>query len=102
MTGIRQVSRGDYDVRHAYAGQRFQELVWYATDDDQVLGVLVLDKPNKTAKTYSWVVMAEEEDQPGFVGVDLAHSIKDEDEAAAQLQQAMRNQAEILRIRSRI
>jgi hypothetical protein len=94
----RQVAKADYAIGFAgYAPGAYLELAWYASDDDKVLGVLLL---HKKEETHSWVVLAEDEDEgPGFYGTDLAHSIESEEDATAQLQQAMTDQCEIQKIK---
>jgi len=47
-------------------------LIWYATDDDAVLGVVILDLADKD---YSWVVLTENDQGPGFTAIDMGASL---------------------------
>jgi len=63
-----------------------RELEWYATDDDQVIGVVVLDLIDKD---FSWVVMTRNEQGPGFTAVDVEASRPTQEDARAKLHSAM-------------
>jgi hypothetical protein len=65
-----------------------EELSWWATADDRVLGVLIRDKIDDD---YSWVVLTR---RPGevFRAVDFAVSMPSPEAAAAALHAAMRTQ----------
>ena len=45
-----------------------RELMWYATEDDAVLGVVILDLVDKD---YSWVVLTENDQGPGYTATDM-------------------------------
>jgi hypothetical protein len=64
-----------------------RELMWYATDDDAVLGVVILDLVDKD---YSWVVLTENDQGAGFTAIDIGASLLSEDDATAALHDAMR------------
>ena len=65
-----------------------RELMWYASEDDTVLGVAVLDLVDKD---YSWAVLTENDQGPGFSAIDLGTSLPSEDDATAALHDAMRS-----------
>jgi hypothetical protein len=50
---IRQVEKSRFNVPMSGHPRLHRELTWYATDDDAVLGVVILDLVDKD---YSWVV----------------------------------------------
>ena len=52
---IRVVDKKDYDVHKPENYPPFyQELAWYATDDNTVLGVIVYDRLDRD---YDWLVL---------------------------------------------
>jgi hypothetical protein len=65
-----------------------RELAWYASDDNTILGVVILDLVDKD---YSWVVLTENDQCPGFSAIDLGTSLPSEDDATAALHDAMRS-----------
>jgi hypothetical protein len=65
-----------------------RELAWYASDDNTILGVVILDLVDKD---YSWVVLTENDQGPGFSAIDLGTSLPSEDDATAALHDAMRS-----------
>ena len=70
-----------------------KNLEWWATDDERVLGVVILDLVDHD---YSWVKLTtedqgDEDDGHGlYRAVDLGHSLKTETEARNRLFAAMK------------
>jgi hypothetical protein len=64
-----------------------RELMWYATDDDAVIGVVILDLVDKD---FSWVVLTENGQGLGFTAIDLGTSHPTEEDATAALHEAIR------------
>jgi len=62
--------------------------MWYATDDDAVLGVVILDLVDKD---YSWAVLTENDQGPGYTAIDVGAMLPTEDDATAALHDAMRS-----------
>jgi len=62
-------------------------VTWYATDDDAVLGVVILDLVDKD---YSWAVLTENDQGPGYTAIDMGAMLPTEDDATAALHDAMR------------
>jgi len=50
---IRQIDKSHFTTSMSSHPKLHRELMWYATDDDAVLGVVILDLVDKD---YSWVV----------------------------------------------
>jgi len=50
---IHQVDKSRFNIPTSGHPELHRELMWYATDDDAVLGVVILDLVDKD---YSWVV----------------------------------------------
>jgi hypothetical protein len=84
---IHQTSRTRFHIPMSGHPELHRELAWYATDDDAVIGVVILDLVDKD---YSWVVLAENSQGPGFTAIDLGTSHPTEDDATAALHDAMR------------
>jgi hypothetical protein len=61
--------------------------IGYATDDDAVLGVVVLDLVDKD---YSWILLTENDQGAGFTAIDIGASLPTEDDATAALHDARR------------
>ena len=59
---IRQVDKSRFNIPMSGHPKLHRELMWYATDDDVVLGVVILDLVDKN---YSWVVLTENDRGPG-------------------------------------
>ena len=53
---IRQVDKSRFNIPMSGHPKLHRELMWYATDDDAVLGVVILDLVDKN---YSWVMLTE-------------------------------------------
>ena len=82
---IRQVDKSRFNIPMSSHPDRHRELMWYATEDDAVLGVVILDLVDKD---YSWVVLTQ---GPGFTAIDIGASLPSEDDATAALHDAMRS-----------
>jgi hypothetical protein len=61
-----------------------RELAWYATDDDQRLGVVTLDLYDQD---FGWVVLAKA--AAGYLAINMAASCPTIEEATQQLHAAM-------------
>ena len=85
---IRQVDKTRFNIPMSGHPELHRELMWYATDDDTVLGVVVLDLVDKD---YSWVVLTENDQGSGFTAIDIGASLLTEDDATAALHDAMRS-----------
>ena len=85
---IRQVDRFNFNIsppeRPATATR---ELKWYATGDDAVLGVVILDV---ASETYAWAVLTEKVKGQGFAAIASGTKLATEEDAAAALHAAMR------------
>ena len=64
------------------------ELEWYATDDNKILGVVILDLIDND---FSWVIMTQNEQGPGFTAVDVEASLPSQYIARTKLHLAMEN-----------
>jgi len=69
---IRQVDKSRFNIPMSGHPKLHRELMWYATDDDAVLGVVILDLADKD---YSWVVLTENDQGPGFTAIDMGASL---------------------------
>jgi len=85
---IRQVDKSRFDIPTSGHPKLHRELMWYATDDDAVLGVVILDLVDKD---YSWVVLTENDQGAGYTAIDIGASLPTEDDATAALHDAMRS-----------
>jgi hypothetical protein len=83
----RQVDKSNFNIPMSGDPRLHCELKWYAIDDDAVLGVVILDLVDKD---YSWVVLTENDQGPGYMAIDMGHSLLAEDDATAMLHDAMR------------
>ena len=82
------IRKSHYNIPLSDDPRLHRELMWYASEDDTVLGVVVLDLVDKD---YSWVVLTENDQGPGFSAIDLGTSLPSEDDATAALHDAMRS-----------
>ena len=71
---IRQVDKFRFNIPTSGHPKLHRELTWYATDDDAVLGVIILDLVDKD---YSWLVLTENDQEPGFTAIDMGASLRD-------------------------
>jgi hypothetical protein len=84
---IRQVDKSRFNIPMSGYPVLHRELMWYATDDDAVLGGVVLDLVDKD---YSWVMLTENDQGPGYRAIDGRISLPTEEDATAALHDAMR------------
>ena len=84
---IHQTAKARFHIPMSGHPALHRELMWYATDDDAVIGVVILDLVDRD---YSWVVLTENSQGPGFSAIDLGTSHPSEDDATAALHDAMR------------
>jgi hypothetical protein len=85
---IRQVDKSRFDIPIPGNPMLHRELAWYATDDDAVLGVVILDL---AYKDYSWAVLTQSDQAAGYMTADMGQSpLPTEEDATAALHDAMR------------
>jgi hypothetical protein len=87
---IKPVRRTSYAVPWAARSFFHEELGWYATADDRVLGVVVRDKHDAD---FGWIVLMRNPGDGLFRALDLKVSLPSEEEAAWALWTAMREWA---------
>lgn len=85
---IRAIDESEYNIPMQGSPLLHENLAWFATEDDKVLGALIRDKVDYD---YSWVVLKEnpEGQGPGYYGVDMQASVATADEARKLLHAAM-------------
>jgi hypothetical protein len=66
---IRQVDKSHYNIPIPRNPMLHRELAWYATDDDAVIGVVILDL---AYKDYSWAVLTQSDQAAGYTTADMA------------------------------
>jgi hypothetical protein len=84
---IRQVDKSRFHIPMSGHPELHRELAWYATEDDAILGVVILDLVDHD---YSWAVLTENDQGPGFTAIDGRISLPTEEDATAALHDAMR------------
>jgi hypothetical protein len=85
---IRQVDKSRFNIPTSGHPKLHRESTWYATDDDAVLGVVILDLVDKD---YSWLVPTENDQEPGYTAIDMGASLPTEDDATAALHDVLRS-----------
>jgi hypothetical protein len=83
---IKPVQKASYAIPWTGDPRCHEELSWWATEDDRVLGVVIRDRNDDD---FSWVVLMQE---PGgvFCAIDLAINMPSSAIAAEALHAAMR------------
>jgi hypothetical protein len=81
------IRKSHYNIPLSDDPRLHRELMWYATEDNAVLGVVILDLVDKD---YSWVVLTENDQGPGYTAIDMGASLPTEEDATAALHDAMR------------
>jgi hypothetical protein len=66
---IRQIDKSRFRIPMSGHPELHRELKWYATGDDAVLGVIILDV---ASETYAWAVLTEKV-RPGLCGDRYRH-----------------------------
>ena len=84
---IRQANKSHYNIPMPGNPMLHRELAWYATDDDAVIGVVILDL---AYKDYSWAVLTQTDQAAGYTTADMGQSLPTEEDATAALHDAMR------------
>ena len=69
---IRSVDESHYNITRLNIFPFYRELAWYATDDPAVLGAVVLDLIDHD---FSWVVLTQNDQGPGYTAINLAVSL---------------------------
>jgi len=91
MSDIREVKTDrvfkEFDIAQAGTPHLHQNLRWFVTASNSVLGVVVLDLVDFD---FSAVVMARDHLAPRFTAVDLRHSVPSFDECVPILHDLMR------------
>ena len=86
---IRQVDKSRFNIPMSSHPDRHRELMWYATEDDAVLGVVILDLVDKD---YSWAALTQSDQAAGYTSADMGQSpLPTEEDATAALHDAMRS-----------
>jgi len=86
---IRQIDKSRFNIPMSSHPDRHRELMWYATEDDAVLGVVILDLVDKD---YSWAALTQSDQAAGYTTADMGQSpLPTEDDATAALHDAMRS-----------
>ena len=86
---IRQVDKSRFNIPMSSHPDRHRELMWYATEDDAVLGVVILDLVDKD---YSWAALTQSDQAAGYTTADMGQSpLPTENDATAALHDAMRS-----------
>lgn len=86
MTTIKKINPANYDIPMKGNSMLHKNLEWYATDDDRLLGVVLLDLIDKD---YSWVVLGDDGDQPGYVCLHMDASLTSIEKATEVLHKEM-------------
>ena len=84
---IRPVQKASYAVPWTGDPHLHEEIMWYATSDDRVLGVVIRDRVDND---FGWVVLTK--DHSVFRGVDVQTSRPTVEFATEELHNAMRKQ----------
>ena len=84
---IRQIDKSRFRIPMSGHPELHRELKWYATGDDAVLGVVILDV---ASETYAWAVLTEKVQGQGFAAIATGTKLATEEDAAAALHAAMR------------
>ena len=86
---IRQVDKSRFNIPIPGNLMLHRELAWYATDDDAVIGVVILDL---AYKDYSWAMLTQSDQAAGYTTADMGQSpLPTEEDATAALHDAMRS-----------
>jgi hypothetical protein len=81
---IKQIDHRRYRIPRTGHPRLHENLAWFATEGDEVLGVVVRDLIDRD---FGWVVLTEHAD--GYRAVDLGCSLPTVDQATAKLHIAM-------------
>ncbi len=84
---IRQIDKSRFRTPMSGHSELHRELKWYATSDDAVLGVVML---NLVDKDYAWAVLTEKVKGQGFAAIATGTKLATEEDEAAALHAAMR------------
>ena len=70
---IRHVDRSSFNIAPSeQPATATRELAWYATGDDAVLGVVIL---NVASETYAWAVLTEKVKGQGFAAIASGNGV---------------------------
>jgi hypothetical protein len=90
---IKSIDPNGYHIPQQGSPLLHQNLAWYATDDDRLLGVVIRDLVDND---FSWVILADDGSgqQPGYRCIDMGINSKTQEEATAKLHEMMERQRE--------
>jgi hypothetical protein len=83
---IKPVKKNGFYIPLSGDPRLHEELAWFATDDGEVLGVVIRDRIDKD---FSWVVLMQSDSVNGYYAVDCAASLPSQDAAKEALHVAM-------------
>jgi len=86
MRALRKVDGDAYNIPMRGQPGVHRNLEWWASDDDRVLGTVILDLIDKD---YSWVVFTQNDQGPGYTAVDVGHSHPTQENAIFTLHYTM-------------
>jgi hypothetical protein len=69
---IRQIDKSRFHTPMSGHPELQRELAWYATGDDAVLGVVIL---NVASETYAWAVLTEKVKGQGFAAIASGNGV---------------------------
>jgi hypothetical protein len=84
------IDKRDFNIPMSGHPLLHHELAWYGAHDDAVLGVVVLDLVDHD---FSWVVLTQNDQGPGYSAVDLGTSLPTISAATQALHAAMEGAA---------
>ena len=87
---IRAVDKHRYNIPKSGDPRLHEELGWYATDNDTVLGVVIRDRVDDN---FSWLMLTCNEQGPGYTAIDLGASLPTREAATRALHTAMEQRA---------
>ena len=67
-----QVDKSNYNIPMSGDPRLLRELMWYATDDDAVIGVIILGLVDRD---FSWVALTQNDQGQAFTAIDMGHSL---------------------------
>ena len=83
------IRKSHYNIPLSDDPRLHRELMWYATEDNAVLGVVILDLVDKD---YSWAALTQSDQAAGYTTADMGQSpLPTEEDATAALHDAMRS-----------
>ena len=87
---IHSVDKRRYNIPKSGDPRLHEELGWYATDGDTVLGVVIRDRVDDN---FSWLMLTCNDQGPGYTAIDLGASLPTREAATRALHDAMEQRA---------